>query len=367
MELIMRFLSNVEMLNSEKDTSIKSFSNTAKSNGFTLVELLVVIAIIGVLIALLLPAVQAARAAAARMQCSNKVRQISIATHVYIDIYQVLPPAGTSMRGAGETTAAAGVGSGVLNSGFVALLTGMEQTALYNALTNTALTNAVSSESPGTPLTTKLAPFLCPSESNSGNKDGQSRTSYRINLGSGGHTDADAERDGTFTTTEITGSPNSGKDGTGPFKVKLIGDASSGHPGDGFSNTLFFAEKRIGKTNGTTVPTSYTGTINDSSGYLFASGYPAQTGLHTHAKPGFNYSTDAGNPSPSTGSPVYTNPSAASTGGGSGTGFFASSYHTSGVNTVFGDGAGKFINYSINEGLWASLGTATGSEAATPP
>jgi hypothetical protein len=252
------------------------------------------------------------------------------------------------------TGAASGgaVSSTKLNSGFIALLTGLEQTALYNALTTDVLKTAAEAVAAGTPLTTKLAPFICPSDSEASNSGtNQSRTSYRFNLGSGGYTDNAAETAGTFTSIPAS------TQGAGPFKVVLNGESTSGHPGDGFSNTLFFSEKRVAKSNGAGAASA------DSSGLAFASGYPAQTGLNTHAKPGTN-STAA--TATGTANALIT-AGGTPTAGGSATGFFASSFHTNGVNSVFGDGAGKFINYSIDQNVWSGLGTAAGGEAITPP
>ncbi|PQO36836.1 hypothetical protein C5Y96_06630 [Blastopirellula marina] len=94
--------------------------------GFTLVELLVVIAIIGVLIALLLPAVQQAREAARRMQCTNQMKQLGLAMHNYHDTFQKLPPGNSEIESLGKPRREWGWAPRILAF--------MEQTAIYDQI-----------------------------------------------------------------------------------------------------------------------------------------------------------------------------------------------------------------------------------------
>jgi prepilin-type N-terminal cleavage/methylation domain-containing protein/prepilin-type processing-associated H-X9-DG protein len=110
---------------------LQKSGGAGRRRGFTLVELLVVIAIIGVLVALLLPAVQAAREAARRSQCANNLKQIGLGMHNYVDTFKVMPPAIL-----GGFNGPGGTGSNAFDDeGFgwaCALLPYIEQQTLYD-------------------------------------------------------------------------------------------------------------------------------------------------------------------------------------------------------------------------------------------
>jgi prepilin-type N-terminal cleavage/methylation domain-containing protein len=125
----------------------------ARRAAFTLIELLVVIAIIGVLIALLLPAVQAAREAARRTQCLNNLRQIGLAMHGYHDLNNKFPPGGWEWRPFGDTTRRQLAWS-------MLILPHAEQAPLYTSLNINLPFDATANT---TGAATILSVYLCPS------------------------------------------------------------------------------------------------------------------------------------------------------------------------------------------------------------
>ncbi len=145
-----------------------------RSSGFTLVELLVVIAIIGILVALLLPAIQAAREAARRSRCQNNLRQIGVGLHNYHDTHGVFPPgyvAGRIPDTSSSWCNAPGPGNPTDSNGqfapwTVLVLPFLEQESLYHEFDFDVrfVGNNIQMMAPNSNVVVPLSVYQCPSD-----------------------------------------------------------------------------------------------------------------------------------------------------------------------------------------------------------
>jgi prepilin-type N-terminal cleavage/methylation domain-containing protein/prepilin-type processing-associated H-X9-DG protein len=140
-------------------------SSTGRRDGFTLIELLVVIAIIGVLIALLLPAVQSAREAARRAQCTNNLKQMGLALHNFESTYGFFPRSGEHPVIFNGTE----YKSQDYHSAFTLMLNFMEQTNVFNAFN---LEHRHNLPQNFTAAGTAINSFLCPTNPLAGDRSG---------------------------------------------------------------------------------------------------------------------------------------------------------------------------------------------------
>ncbi len=132
--------------------------------GFTLIELLVVIAIIAILIALLVPAVQKVRDAAALADCRNRIKQLALACHNYHDVYKMLPRGAPNNPGTGNPNGAGCCGPGEARWSWLGrILPYVEQQSLYDqaGIPTTAPANSVATQ---TIIGQQIAIFFCPAD-----------------------------------------------------------------------------------------------------------------------------------------------------------------------------------------------------------
>lgn len=351
--------------------------------GFTLVELLVVIAIIGVLIALLLPAVQQAREAARRMQCSNQLKQFALAVHNYADTHGVFPPkmAGTA-DGADCTQRNSQYGSG-----WMRLLPYYEQTALYEQWATPQTYGGVNYAAFGPcpwdtgsgatkyqPYTAQVESLLCPSDPDSHGKgdNSEARTNYMFSVGDS-------------IQPWGAGQANAGKS-RGIFANRAATTRFASIT-DGTSNTIMLSERLFATVDNkmkVSVGTVRTVTsIASSPSDCFAEVDPANS--HQYL-PGSSVGSWAGRwhhgAASQTGFTTVLPPNGPSCASDS-NGPIAdavlppSSYHPGGVLGAFGDGSVKFISETIDTGtpgaaqdvtgpspygVWGAMGSASGGE-----
>jgi len=282
-----------------------------KPRGFTLIELLVVIAIIGVLIALLLPAVQAAREAARRAQCTNNLKQMGLALQNYHDAIGTLPMsyAARSRFIDGATDTAPGWGWGAM------ILPQLEQGPLFNAV-NFSL--PVEGPQNSTVIRSILTTYLCPSDPMSGGPFAVSDSSGNVSATMGPTSYAACVGNDLADTT--TGLNNDGLGNGVLFRNSGIRLADIT---DGTSQTITVGERAWSITSGPWAGVVTNGVIRrgpanpcPTTGALF---YPAASLVQAHCNV-LNTDTD-----PDGGIDDY------------------SSRHPSGANFVFADGSVHFL------------------------
>ena len=332
---------------------------TPRYRGFTLVELLVVIAIIGILIALLLPAVQSAREATRNLNCKNNLKQVGLAVHNYLGTNKVLPPSMALTRGV----------TGTNWSAQARLLPYIEGGALYS---NIDFNKPYGSDVMlgDVPLQTFRVPtYLCPSEL---------KDELRLKNGNPYHYPLNY---GLNMGLWFIWDPTSRTTGDGAFYPNS--EVSAAHFKDGMSNTLCAAEVkaynpyfRNGGSAGPTPPTpeqicGLGGDFKQNSGHTeWVDGRSHQTGVtatftpntqvfcqqSVTAEDGSSYTetVDVDWTNMQEGKSLDTVTYAAVT---------SRSYHPGTVNVVLMDGSVRAIADGIELALWRGLATRNGGEA----
>ncbi|MCA9159062.1 MAG: DUF1559 domain-containing protein [Planctomycetales bacterium] len=338
--------------------------NKPSRSAFTLVELLVVIAIIGVLVGLLLPAVQAAREAARRMQCSNNLKQIGLATHNYENTHRRFPAGMTWVRFGGTTDAS--------GTGFIALLDFLEQSNAASLINKNVpwylqSSTAVTIVEPGylcpsdSAESIHLYPFITPFSIPSG--DRYATCSYAYSVG---------YHDGLGYTPQYTARPVTPASGIAAINYwpKLADIA------DGTSNTFIVGEAASGKQmcSGIGCDTPLSSSVGENQSYLgwlvggsnlssfYAGGFRYSGSMaSTVEKLNKRYVTDSFHDE----SQRHNFKMSSEGGPHRGTNF--RSFHTGGANFAFGDGSVQFLSDNINMTVYQALSTIQGGEVATLP
>ncbi len=314
-----------------------------KRRGFTLIELLVVIAIIAILIALLVPAVQKVREAAARTQCINNLKQIGLAIHNYESTHKMFPVGCLSAPFANGTTPSNA-------TALVQLLPYIEQSNIYNkADLDQSIQAAVNDPSV---TTQEVKVFLCPSDAGTGKNGNYGRCNYLANIG--------AQSNANTTSAAIGGAFHRPASSTVPGAAKGFKIA---HFTDGVSNTAGYSEVKRGPGSGTTpqelmvysitpiVANAPTGcNVTSATSFSYLGGQYFRGGVLWTAF--YNHTMTPNNTS------FFNCVDGSLLNGHVG----AKSYHPGGVNVLFCDGSVKWVSSSITIATWMAIGTRGGGE-----